>query len=93
MTYVYDLWVFPLLSFQESTKRFILCPAAVSIAVLKKLIQGKYDLKNISCIEIMYRERYLPDDFLLMDIAYKYSWSQVIQMQTREQELKPRLSN
>lgn len=63
--------------FQDSTRRYILCPAAVSIAILKKLIQGKYDLKNTNSIDIMYGERYLPDDFLLMDIAYKYSWNKV----------------
>jgi len=66
------------LIFQENTKRFLKCPAAVSVSILKKLLQGKFDLSQKDAhVDIMYGERILPDDFLLMDIAYKYSWTNV----------------
>ncbi|CAL8096013.1 unnamed protein product [Orchesella dallaii] len=60
---------------KESTKRYLMCPAAVSVSILKKLLQGKYDLAEGTPIDLMFGERILPDDFLLMDVAYKYSWT------------------
>ncbi|ODN05881.1 Polycomb complex protein BMI-1 [Orchesella cincta] len=60
---------------KESTKRYLKCPAAVSVSILKKLIQGKYDLELETHIDVMFGDRILPDDFLLMDVAYKYSWT------------------
>lgn len=44
-------------------------PAGVSVNVLRQWVQGKYELPKDADIEVMYGERVLPHEFLLMDIA------------------------
>ncbi|XP_022251274.1 uncharacterized protein DDB_G0284459-like isoform X1 [Limulus polyphemus] len=58
----------------NSKRRFLRCPAAVTVAHLKKFITMKYSLGQRYLIDIMYYDESLRDDYKLMDIAYIYTW-------------------
>ncbi|XP_071492882.1 uncharacterized protein [Diadema antillarum] len=61
-------------------KRYLRCPAAVSIGHIKKFIRHKFGLSLAYQIEVMYRgseDELLPDDYTLMDVAYIYTWGRV----------------
>ncbi|XP_039275567.1 LOW QUALITY PROTEIN: protein suppressor 2 of zeste-like [Nilaparvata lugens] len=57
-------------------KRYLLCPAVVTMLHLKKFVRNKYNLPDTSNVEIIYRRESLPDSYSLMDIAYIYTWKQ-----------------
>lgn len=56
------------------TKRYLRCPAAVSVSHLQKLIRAKYDLKDNHRVDILYNQDCLNSYLTLMDIAYIYLW-------------------
>ncbi|XP_076326055.1 uncharacterized protein LOC143233582 [Tachypleus tridentatus] len=58
----------------KSKRRFLRCPAAVTVAHLKKFVTMKYSLGQRYLIDIMYYDESLRDDYTLMDIAYIYTW-------------------
>nr|XP_054767908.1 polycomb complex protein BMI-1-A-like [Lytechinus pictus] len=61
-------------------KRYLRCPAAVSIGHIKKFIRHKFGLSLAYQIEVMYRgseDELLPDEYTLMDVAYIYTWGRV----------------
>lgn len=54
-------------------RRYLRCPAAVTVAHLKKLICAKYNLTPDHTVEIICTNGPLADDFSLMDISYIYT--------------------
>lgn len=59
---------------QQRDIRYLQCPAAVSVAHLKKFIRLKFDLPSKYTIDIYHSDEPLKDFFTLMDIAYIYTW-------------------
>nr|XP_018910083.1 PREDICTED: polycomb group protein Psc-like [Bemisia tabaci] len=55
-------------------KRYLQCPAEVSMRHLKKFVRMKYELPPEASVELFYKRESLPDDYSLMDIAYIYTW-------------------
>lgn len=56
------------------TRRFLQCPAAVTVAHLQKLIRAKYGLSAEHRVDIMHMDDPLNEEFTLMDVAYIYRW-------------------
>lgn len=63
-----------------NNRRYLQCPALVTIAHLKKFLALKYsvDITRYT-IEICHRRAPLPEHWTLMDVAYIYAWKRVIQ--------------
>lgn len=61
-----------------ASRRYLQCPAQVTVAHLKKFIAMKYsvDITRYT-IEIGYRRATLAENLTLMDIAYIYTWKRV----------------
>ncbi|OTF80532.1 hypothetical protein BLA29_013922, partial [Euroglyphus maynei] len=65
----------------KPVRRYLLCPAALTILQLKKLIANKYssfDWFHEFKVEIYYSGQLLKDDYTLMEVAYIYTWGAVI---------------
>lgn len=58
-------------------RRYLRCPAAVTVFHLQKLIRAKYGLSEAHRIDIMYKEEPLCASYTLMDIMYIYHWRRV----------------
>ncbi|XP_048756041.2 polycomb group protein Psc-like [Ostrea edulis] len=54
--------------------RYLLCPAAVTIGLLKKFIRLKFSLNDRYQIDIYHTDEVLSDSYTLVDIAYIYMW-------------------
>ncbi|KFM62825.1 Polycomb complex protein BMI-1-B, partial [Stegodyphus mimosarum] len=63
--------------------RYLNCPAAFSVANLKKFVALKYSLPPAYTVDIMYADHVLNDDYTLMDIAYIYAWKRAGPMRFR----------
>ncbi|XP_050036715.1 uncharacterized protein [Dermacentor andersoni] len=61
-------------AFKEPAKRYLNCPAAVTIALLQKFLRMKYSISTRYKVDILYMDDVLWSDYMLMDIAYIYSW-------------------
>ena len=59
---------------QLNGKRFLRCPAAVTVGLLKRLIRGKYGLDFNHALDILYGDSFLCDEYSLVDLAYIYNW-------------------
>ncbi|KAL5006295.1 hypothetical protein ScPMuIL_015101 [Solemya velum] len=55
-------------------RRFLKCPAAVTIGHLKKFIRMKFSLCDRYQIDVYHTEEALKDHYTLMDVAYIYLW-------------------
>lgn len=55
-------------------KRFLQCPAAMSVMHLAKFLRSKMDIPNNYRVEVLYGDEPLKDYYTLMDIAYFYEW-------------------
>ncbi|XP_046743408.1 polycomb group protein Psc-like [Diprion similis] len=55
-------------------RRYLRCPAAVTIFHLQKLIRAKYGLSEAHRVDIMYKEEPLCGNYTLMDVMYIYHW-------------------
>ncbi|XP_064484497.1 uncharacterized protein LOC135397092 [Ornithodoros turicata] len=60
--------------FKELPKRYLNCPAAVTIALLQKFLRMKYSIGSKCRVDIYYMNDVLWSKYTLMDIAYIYSW-------------------
>ncbi len=58
----------------ESSRRYLRCPAAVTVDLLKRLIRGKYGLSDSHAVDFLYEDAYLCDEYSLVDLAYIYDW-------------------
>ncbi|CAI9726771.1 complex BMI-1-like [Octopus vulgaris] len=54
--------------------RYLLCPASVTVAHLKKFIRMKFSLSPRYKIDIFHTDESLSDSYTLIDIAYIYTW-------------------
>ncbi|XP_064455952.1 polycomb group protein Psc-like isoform X2 [Ornithodoros turicata] len=59
---------------EEVQRRFLNCPAALTISHLQKFIRMKYSLSFNFKIDILYMNDVLYEGYSLMDIAYIYTW-------------------
>lgn len=60
------------------SKRYLLCPAGLSVLQLKKFIYNKFEITPQAYrVDIIYAGNLLPDEFTVMDVAYIYSWGRV----------------
>ncbi|CAL9697888.1 unnamed protein product [Knipowitschia caucasica] len=59
---------------QLANKRYLQCPAAMTVMHLRKFLRSKMDIPNIYQVDVMYEEEPLKDDYTLMDIAYIHTW-------------------
>lgn len=65
----------------DSNRRYLQCPALVTIAHLKKFLALKYTVDVTRyAIEICHRRAPLPEHWTLMDVAYIYAWKRVSRM-------------
>lgn len=58
-------------------RRYLRCPAAVTVFHLQKLIRAKYGLSDAHRVDIMYKEEPLCGNYTLMDVMYIYHWRRV----------------
>ncbi|XP_022186265.2 protein suppressor 2 of zeste [Nilaparvata lugens] len=54
-------------------RRYLRCPAAVTVLHLHKLIRAKFGLTSHK-VDVMYKEDILLENWTLMDVAYIYQW-------------------
>nr|DBA25167.1 TPA: hypothetical protein GDO54_012729 [Pyxicephalus adspersus] len=59
---------------EANDKRYLRCPAAMTVMHLRKFLRSKMDIPNNFQIDVMYEEEPLKDYYTLMDIAYIYTW-------------------
>lgn len=59
---------------QGNNKRYLQCPAAMSVMHLRKFLRSKMDIPCTYQVEVMYEDEPLKDYYTLMDIAYIYTW-------------------
>ncbi|XP_041421451.1 polycomb complex protein BMI-1-B isoform X1 [Xenopus laevis] len=59
---------------EANDKRYLRCPAALTIMHLRKFLRSKMDIPSNFQIDVMYEEEPLKDYYTLMDIAYIYTW-------------------
>uniref|UniRef100_A0A9J8DG43 Bmi1 polycomb ring finger oncogene 1b n=2 Tax=Cyprinus carpio TaxID=7962 RepID=A0A9J8DG43_CYPCA len=59
---------------EVNVKRYLQCPAAMTIMHLRKFLRSKMDIPCTFQIEVMYEDEPLKDYYTLMDIAYIYTW-------------------
>ncbi|XP_042905735.1 polycomb group protein Psc [Parasteatoda tepidariorum] len=59
---------------KDPMTRYLNCPAALSVANLKKFIRQKFGVSSSYSIEIFYGDNLLIDEYTLMDIAYIHTW-------------------
>ncbi|XP_068094351.1 polycomb complex protein BMI-1 [Hyperolius riggenbachi] len=59
---------------ETNDKRYLRCPAAMTVMHLRKFLRSKMDIPNSFQIDVMYEEEPLKDYYTLMDIAYIYTW-------------------
>uniref|UniRef100_A0A3B4FFM6 Polycomb group ring finger 2 n=1 Tax=Pundamilia nyererei TaxID=303518 RepID=A0A3B4FFM6_9CICH len=62
---------------KSNGKRFLQCPAAMSVMHLAKFLRSKMDIPNNYRVEVLYGDEPLKDYYTLMDIAYFYEWRRV----------------
>lgn len=59
---------------EVNVKRYLQCPAAMTIMHIRKFLRSKMDIPFTFQIEVMYEDEPLKDYYTLMDIAYIYTW-------------------
>uniref|UniRef100_A0A8C7FX05 Bmi1 polycomb ring finger oncogene 1a n=1 Tax=Oncorhynchus kisutch TaxID=8019 RepID=A0A8C7FX05_ONCKI len=59
---------------QVNNKRYLQCPAAMTIMHLRKFLRSKMDIPCTYQVEVMYEDEPLKDYYTLMDVAYIYTW-------------------
>lgn len=74
---------------ERCAERYLLCPAALTIGLLHKLIKAKFGLTQDSRdpgggigtrnyhIEMLHSDEILPEEMTLSDVVYMYGWQQV----------------
>ncbi|XP_043542489.1 polycomb complex protein BMI-1-like [Chiloscyllium plagiosum] len=59
---------------EMNDKRYLRCPAAMTVMHLRKFLRSKMDIPQAFQIDVMYEDEPLKDYYTLMDIAYIYAW-------------------
>ncbi|MBN3310088.1 PCGF2 protein, partial [Amia calva] len=60
-----------------NSKRFLRCPAAMTVMHLAKFLRSKMDIPSSYRIEVLHEDEPLKDYYTLMDIAYICTWRRV----------------
>ncbi|CAL8096019.1 unnamed protein product [Orchesella dallaii] len=63
---------------QANDRRYLQCPAAVSVGLLKKFIRMKYGLSDDYRVDLLYngdRDSILENDLTLLDVAFIFKWN------------------
>ncbi|KAL3271032.1 hypothetical protein HHI36_021532 [Cryptolaemus montrouzieri] len=60
---------------KDDDKRYLKCPAAVSMQLLQRFLRMKFGLTADHRVDIIYRGEVLPNFFTLMDVAYTFKWN------------------
>ncbi|KAL1502520.1 hypothetical protein ABEB36_007652 [Hypothenemus hampei] len=58
-------------------KRYLQCPAGVSMKHLQKFLRMKYGLTEDHKVDIIHKGEVLPSNFSLMDVAYTFQWEKI----------------
>ncbi|XP_034936810.1 serine-rich adhesin for platelets-like [Chelonus insularis] len=66
--------IIPVNSSKVLPKRYLRCPAAVTVFHLQKLLRAKYGLSDAHRVDVMYKEEPLCSNYTLMDVMYIYHW-------------------
>ncbi|KAK3908434.1 Polycomb complex protein BMI-1 [Frankliniella fusca] len=53
-------------------KRYLRCPAAVTVAHLQKLVRNKYGLSSMHHVDVLFDDKLLTPDYSIMDVAYTF---------------------
>ncbi|XP_065171086.1 LOW QUALITY PROTEIN: polycomb group protein Psc-like [Atheta coriaria] len=61
----------------KADRRYLQCPAAVSMSHLQKFLRMKYALSSEHRVDIIYEGEVLPFSYTLMDVAYTYNWTKL----------------
>lgn len=62
----------------EKHKRYLWCPASLTVINLKKLVYIKYELiPTDHYVEFFYQNYLLDDHLTLMDVVYMFDWKRV----------------
>ncbi|KAJ8251774.1 hypothetical protein GJAV_G00225300 [Gymnothorax javanicus] len=59
---------------KPNSKRFLRCPATMTVMHLAKFLRSKMDIPNNYRIEVLYEGEPLKDYYTLIDVAYIYTW-------------------
>ncbi|KAF5300722.1 hypothetical protein FQR65_LT09118 [Abscondita terminalis] len=59
---------------KKCDRRYLQCPAAVTMSLLQKFLRMKYALSAEHRVDIIHSGEVLPQHFNLMDVAYTFSW-------------------
>ncbi|XP_044260353.1 polycomb group protein Psc-like [Tribolium madens] len=62
---------------KNGDKRYLQCPAAVSMKHLQKFIRMKFALSQNHKVDIIYEGEVLHSNFTLMDVAYTFKWKRL----------------
>ncbi|OXA57745.1 Polycomb complex protein BMI-1 [Folsomia candida] len=63
---------------ETNDRRYLKCPAAITISLLKKFIRMKYGLQNDYRVDLLYngvRDKSLESDLTLLDVAFIFKWN------------------
>lgn len=77
----------------NETRRYLRCPAAVSILHLQKLIRAKYGLTKNHKVDILYQNDSLNEDFTLIDVAYIHLWKRKVPLHLTYRIFEPDIQN
>uniref|UniRef100_A0A146LLX1 Polycomb complex protein BMI-1 n=1 Tax=Lygus hesperus TaxID=30085 RepID=A0A146LLX1_LYGHE len=61
-------------------RRYLQCPAAVTMSHLQKFLRMKYGFSHEVKVDIIYDGEVLTDEFSLMDVAYTFNWKRTAPM-------------
>ncbi|KAF6208158.1 hypothetical protein GE061_016609 [Apolygus lucorum] len=61
-------------------RRYLQCPAAVTMSHLQKFLRMKYGFSHEVKVDIIYDSEVLTDEFSLMDVAYTFNWKRTAPM-------------
>ncbi|GAB1600174.1 polycomb complex protein BMI-1-like isoform X2 [Argonauta hians] len=83
---------------QSKEIRYLLCPAAFTVAHLKKFLRMKFELSQYYEIHVFHSDEPLKDNYTLIDIAYIYTWRRNAPLRLfysvfENEAKKPKLSN
>ncbi|CAM1322016.1 BMI1 (predicted) [Pycnogonum litorale] len=57
-------------------RRYLLCPAAMTVSLLHKFIKIKFELSDDNKIDLLYSSELLKEEITLADIVYTYGWDE-----------------
>ncbi|XP_043911221.1 polycomb group RING finger protein 2 [Protopterus annectens] len=59
---------------KTNSRRFLRCPAAMTVTLLAKFLRNKMDIPCNYKVEVLFEDEPLKDYYTLVDVAYIYPW-------------------